>query len=226
MNLFRKPLILALLSLLGCLPFAGLAIAEGDTNSAVIPDTPEYDPRLTNSAPIKVSMDLEEVANLVQFHRASVTSKAGKFTFLLNSGYRLADRGDEHATFAGSRSDRFIKIRVVDGLTTVSRPEVKAGFRGFLASRYPAARVVSQSTVHAGNKTGPAFDLEWTITQGVQQSARVVYIPCGTGVVELTMTVPTLHFDEAIPDIRKVLLTFRSASPNEELEITPLSSRF
>jgi len=57
------------------------------------------------------------------------------------------------------------------------------------------------------------------------RAARVAFIPLRAGVVEFNIESSSEKFDENLPHLHYVMLTFRASDTDGKLEATPLSDR-
>lgn len=185
----------------------------------------EFNPQLTNSFSLEVKARLESAGELLAIPRVTVQSEAGQFTLLLASGYRIDSTDQRQATFAGENYDRFITFRIIDRLLPTAEPLHHAEFRSLIAQKFPDASRISETTRKTAGAASVGFDLELPSVEGVRRFARILYVPCGVGTLEITFIANGGDVEKKLQDLGRVLLTLRTAKPGEELVVNQLSSR-
>lgn len=227
MNHFNPHIMrLRLFLFLGCIVTCRFAVGGASAAEESAAEAIPFSSCLTNSSVVmEVAVSAEAVAGRRAVARVVAKSNAGKFSFVIPQDYHLEGGAGEHVTVVGQRGDRFIKCRLIQGAGSMAEPSRRGELRAYLGNQYADARVTAESTGHAGNKSGPSFDLAWTITGGVQEYARVLFVPCGSALIEVSLVASASQANAARQELNGLLLTFTTAGPQDELVAPTISSR-
>jgi len=170
---------------------------------------------------LQVSIVYEPVPNLPPVPRAYVTTGTNQFAFVVPEGFRVDASNPETILLTQNDYSCFLTLRIASP-APADPSDVKPDFcRALLSSRFPGAKISEAFSLAAANHSGPAFNLQWTTSGGVAQSARVAFIPSAAGLLEFSLVASPGKFSGGQPPFNSLLLTFRT-NEGGKLEILPL----
>jgi len=178
-----------------------------------------------DSSGLQVSLRNQEFrGNDWQVQRVYLTVGTNQLAFLVPQGFRADASNPQRIVMSAFDSSCFITFRFMD-------PELAGGkelqsdcCRALALSRFSGARITNEHGEYACNHSGLGFDLQWTLSGGAEQSARVVFIPSAAGIMEFSVLSSSARFEDSQTVLRTVLASLRS---NElgPLRIIPVADR-
>lgn len=154
-----------------------------------------------------------------QVHRAFLTIGTNQIAFTIPGGFYMDASNPQKIILTDANSDYFISVRVITGQAPdTAQPEDY--FRGTALSRFPQAKITSQTSQFAANHSGPSFDMEWLTSSGGAQSARIAFIPCKAGVLEFSILTRSINFKTAQTYLSVLMSSVRN-NETGKLVITP-----
>jgi hypothetical protein len=177
----------------------------------------------TNSAPrMRVNVEHQGGPGQISCTRVYLTAGAEKFAFLVPEGFGIDTSAPDKVTLShvgvGNVSVQFVGTGAEE-----TKETQLAVYRQSLAREYPGLKIREEFSLTAAGQAGPAFDLSWLSSGGLQRSARVAFIPLKTGLVEFSLQSNPGNFEQALTHLHFVMLTFRASDKQGKLEATPLS---
>jgi hypothetical protein len=142
-----------------------------------------------------------------QSYRACVSVGTNKFSFGAPPNFRV-DAYPEKILFNSTDYSCFLTFRIMGSAQLDSEQLKTDSYRELLLSRYPGAKILSEFSISAANRSGPAFDLQWRNSGGVMQSARVAFVPNAAGVLEFTLIARADRFSEGQQSFNAMLSSF------------------
>lgn len=181
---------------------------------------PDSSTPATNKPAFNASLRGGETIGDRQVQRAFLTIGASQIAFVIPNDFFMDASDTQKITLSDNGGNYFITVRVSN------RPSVDAEsqagyFKAQALSRFPEAKISSQSSEFAANHAGPSYDLEWVSANGTSQTARIAFIPCPAGVLEFSILSRTSNFKDAQLYFTVLLSSVRS-NETGKLVIVPL----
>lgn len=174
----------------------------------------------TNSAAVRTELRSGETVGTEQVKRAYVTYGTNLYVFRLPPGFSFDASNPEKILLSNSKEGRFISIEWVKSTQSESSGFGPDQSRVLVFRHFPGAKIDRQFCEFALNRSGPAFDVQWTAS-GFQQSACVVFIPLATGFLEITMVANSDKFAACQTELEIVLASLQSDEAGK-IDIQPL----
>lgn len=162
----------------------------------------------SEATPLQVSIKRGELIGHNQVQRAFVTSGTNEFLMVVPGGARASLAKPDQLTIVPTDYGYYLSFRIIAFASTEASSSNY--YRDLILTRYPGAKIIETSSEGAGGHAGPAFDLQWTTTGGVDQLVRVAFIPSAAGVLEFTLIVDEKKSAEGQSNFRDLLMNFRS----------------
>jgi hypothetical protein len=175
----------------------------------------------TNQTSFTASLRNGETVGTSQIHRVYLTQGTNIFVFVVPTDFRMDASSSEKVVLSDGSYSCFITIRFAGPLPADSKGLSTDFCRDLTLSHYPGARILNQYSEFAGNYNGPAFDLQWTNSNGANQSARMVFVPSSAGILEFSVLSNSNKFKDA-QSCFKVLLASFCSNESGKLEISPI----
>ena len=196
--------------ILGGLLFASRAFAD---------ETPQETPTpATNRPAFNASVRGGETVGDQQIQRAFLTIGATQIAFIIPTGFFMDASDTQKIVLADSSGHCFITVRVHPKSEVNSDADF---FKAQALSRFPGAKISSESSESAVNHFGPAFNLEWAGPNGGPESVRIAFIPCAAGVLEFSVLTPSANFKDAQLYLTVLLSSLRT-NESGKLVIVPV----
>jgi hypothetical protein len=157
---------------------------------------------------------------------AYVTFGTNKFGFVMPAGYRLETQDAQKVTLVSADFSCLLSFRVLDPAPTGVTELDPAFYRELLLSRHPGGRITDELSLAAASRRGPAFDLRWNATGAVPRRERVLFISSDAGVLEFSLVSSLEKFEAGQRAFGALLLSFRAADADGQLNMPVLSDRF
>lgn len=184
--------------------------ADADESSTNTVDTPTNSAAAPASSPtFSVSLRPGETIGDYQVMRAFLTAGTNEIAFTIPNGFRMDASNPDRIVLTDGSSAIFITIRLSGPPYPDAASQVDF-FRGRALSRFPGAKIASQSSEIAANHSGPAFDLEWLSSSGSPQAARIAFIPCAAGVLEFSVLTQKANFKDADTYLSSLMVSVRT----------------
>jgi hypothetical protein len=181
----------------------------------------------TDQPTFQVSLRKEEFmgnTNERQVQRVYLAMGTNQFALTVPEGFRVDASNPQKLVFSDVNFTYFITFRFVGPQFGSVKELPVDSYRNMVVNRFPEAKMLKESTAFADNHSGPAFDLQWKNSAGAEQSARVVFIPSGAGVMEFSLLASSSRFSDGRAFFDVLLATFRS-NAGGKLQVTPLSDK-
>jgi hypothetical protein len=203
-----------------CSGLAALTLNPADAQEPS-PDAP------TNRAPrMLAKLKGEESIGDRVVERVYVDFGSSRYAFVLPPGYRMdATSEKERITLSTPDYSTFITLRILSPQTEGGAGLNSVPCRSLLLERYPGAKILEEFLQSAADRSGPAFDFQFTNRSGAVQCGRLAFIPARGAVLEFSVITPTDQFGDGQYWLSSVMSTFRSNNQGK-LVIAPLSDRF
>ena len=196
--------------MLGGLLFASRGLADEAPQETVTP--------ATNRPAFNASVRGGEQNGDHQVQRAFLNIGAAKLAFIIPTDFFMDASDPQKIVLSDSGGNCFITVR------THPTSEANANsdfFKAEALTRFPGAKISSESSESAGNHSGPAFNLQWSGPSGETQSARIAFIPFGAGVLEFSVLTRSAKFKDAQLYLTVLLSSLRT-NESGKLVIVPL----
>ena len=144
--------------------------------------------------PVQVTLREEAIIGWQQIHRMYVTAGTNKWAFCVPDNFHVDTSNPYKVVLVQADYNCFLSIRILTPIGGDLAPEY---CRRQLSDAFPEANVTGEFAQRAGATSGPGFDLQWTNSNSVPQSARVAYFPSPAGVVELVLLSKSEKFTES-----------------------------
>jgi len=198
--------------LLGALLLVNRAVAED-----AVPASPNSS---TNKAAFNAQVRGGETFGDHQIQRAFLNIGTNAFAFTIPVGFFMDASNPGKIVLTDPNSDYFITVRVMSAPSPEGASQADY-FRGLALNRFPQAKITSQSTEYVANHSGPSFDMQWVTASGGAQSARIAFISCPAGVLELSILSRSAKFKTAQTYLSVLMSSVRS-NETGKLIITPV----
>jgi hypothetical protein len=174
-------------------------------------DAPAVSPVATTNPPPAFNAKVRggETIGDHQVHRAFLTVGTNELAFIIPGGFYMDASNPQKIVLTDPTSDYFITVRVITGASPEAAQQ-EDYFRGSALSRFPQAKITSQTSQFAANHSGPSFDMEWLTSSGGAQSARIAFIPCKAGVLEFSILTRSANFKTAQTYLSVLMSSVRS----------------
>lgn len=179
-----------------------------------------FQPDTNNPPPIHTEIRTGETVGLSQVRRAYVTIGTNLFVFIVPTGFQLDASNPEKMVIATPTAPYFITIRVDRAISSEGRTLDSNAARNLAQSRFPQASLASEESELALDRSGPAYEFNWTLS-GTRQHAFVVYIPTRAGTLEFS-AVGNSDRSEESKMILTILLSSLRSDENGGIKIVPL----
>jgi hypothetical protein len=177
--------------------------------------------------PFEMSSRLEVVEGMEPRQRLFVACGTNEFAVLLPPGYAgQAAPGLAQAVFLQSRDGlTSIGIERIDlPLRQPDAPSVEE-CRAALLAEFSGGSIVEELVLGAGDRQGPAFDLNYTDSARQARWVRCVFVPSKLGLLRFTLRTNGETFFAARADLNRVMGTF-VAGERGRLTVPPISNLF
>ena len=156
---------------------------------------------------------------------ACVTFRTNKFGFVMPVGFRLETKDAQEMTLVSADVSCLLTFHVLETLPPNTTELDPAPYRDLLLSRHPGVKILEEFSQAAVSRRGPAFDLRWNATGTVPRRERVLFIPSNAGVLEFSLVSSLENFEAGRRGFNALLMTFRAADANGQLNMPELSNR-
>ena len=156
---------------------------------------------------------------------AYVTFGTNKFGFVMPAGLRLEVEDAQKVTLVSADLSCLLTFRVLESIAPDTTELDPAPYRDLLLSRHPDVKILEEFSQAAVNRRGPVFDLRWNAADAVQRRERVLFIPSAAGVLEFSLVSSLENFEAGRQGFNALLLTFRVADADGQLNMPVLSNR-
>jgi len=173
--------------------------------------------------PLQVSLEREPINRIEPFYRAYVTSGTNKFTFLIPRGFQFqANQTAGSVCFRSRDGATSISFGIAESLTQGNAELSLPVYREVVVARHPTARILQEAARSANGCSGPAFDIQWRVSENLHEWKRLVFVPSSAGVLEFTAMGSLTNAAKVQSDLDLVLTTF-TASKDGKLQVNHLS---
>jgi hypothetical protein len=163
----------------------------------------------TNQPALSVSLRGGETVRGHQVERAYLSVGTNEIVFIVPTSFRMDASDPQKILLTDNTGGCFITVRI----SGAPHPDAAAQsdfFKAEALSRFPGAKISSQSSEFAANHSGPAFNLEWDGSSGSEQSVRIVFVPCAAGILEFSVLARTVDFKDAQTYLSLLINSVRS----------------
>jgi hypothetical protein len=155
-----------------------------------------------------------------------VTFGTNKFGFVMPAGFRLETQDAQKVTLVSADFSCLLTFRVLGPLPPGTTELDPAPYHDLLLSRHPGGKIIEEFSLAAASRRGPAFDMRWSAKGSVLRRERVLFIPSDAGVLEFSLLSSLDKFEAGRLGFGGLLLSFRAAKPDGQIEMPVLSNRF
>jgi hypothetical protein len=197
---------------LGTLLFASRAEADETLPGASAP--------ATNRPAFNASLRGGETIGERQVQRAFLTLGNTQIAFVIPTDFSMDASDSQKIVLSDNAGRYFITLRIhpSSGMPADSSPD---SFKIQALSRFPGAKISSESSENAASHSGPAFNLDWLSPNGGRESARIAFIPCPGGILEFSVLSRSASFKDAQLYLTVLLSSVRT-NESGKLVIVPL----
>lgn len=174
---------------------------------------------------LSATLRTEELSGAEHVRRAYVTFGTNRFAFIVPPGFRLNASNPDKIVLVKNDYSCFLTFQVAEPLRSDVKKLEAATCRKLVLHRHPGASILNEHSQSVDGHRGPAFDLQWTNTSGVAQSASVAFVPSPAGVLEFSLLSRPAKISEGQYFFSSLLLSFCS-NEGGQLKITRLSDKF
>jgi hypothetical protein len=185
--------------LLGALLFASRAEADETLAGASVP--------ATNRPAFNASLRGGETIGERQVQRAFLTLGNTQIAFVIPTDFSMDASDSQKIVLSDNAGRYFITLRIhpSSGMPADSSPD---SFKTQALSRFPGAKISSESSEYAASHSGPAFNLDWLS-------------PCPGGILEFSVLSRSASFKDAQLYLTVLLSSVRT-NESGKLVIVPL----
>jgi hypothetical protein len=173
---------------------------------------------------MQVSVAREATANTPAFTRVYVSAGTNRFAFMVPTGFRLDASNPERIVLLAEDYSCFITFRIRSAMPADTQELNSEEYRGLILSEHPGAKMLDEFSRAAANHTGPAFDIQWKNNFGIEQTARLAFVPSPAGVLEFGLFSSPEKFSAGQPAFNHFLLGFYT-NEGGKLNLPPLSDQ-
>jgi len=174
-------------------------------------------------------MRSERAGQVVLGNRALIKTERTQFAFLIPDGLRMVvNKEQRKLVLVNTANAPVITLMIRETAEGETPVEPKAAeLKQTVFSEHPGATILEEFSLSAGGTAGPAIEFEWTMTAGqrVPTNRRVLRVLLGTALVEFQRTSPADQKADPEWQFNSVLVTFRSAPADANLDTPPLSDK-
>ena len=174
--------------------------------------------------PVPLQVWLRHEANRFADARFTAFATAGKnkFAFLVPDGYLL--RGDPTSgtlTLKNVEGNCSLTFRLLSSGSSDGTTDGDDAFRDSVLREFPSWKIVQEFPVSVVPGKGSGFDLQWKASGTIVECKRVLFVSTLAGMMEITATTSSNHFDSLKSILGSTLMTFR-LSTDGVLKVPPL----
>jgi hypothetical protein len=173
-------------------------------------------------SPLQVWLRREAAPFVDPRYTAMVTAGKNKFAFLVPDGFYM--RGDPASgtlTLANAEGNCSLTICVLSPGSSDTSDLSADVCREWVLHDYSSGKIVEEFSASTAGGKGPGFDLQWKTSGAVVECKRVLYLSSSAGVLKITATTSSSHFDSLKSVLGRLLMTFRFGADGV-LKVPPL----
>ena len=134
----------------------------------------------------KQPLVLEEGGTLTRY---SLQSERCQFHFLPPLDWQSTlDDAAQKIVFTSRDGSVLFSFKIIWSAEAKPAQPGVAALRAQILERHPDTKITEEFTAHAGQESGPAFDLMYTTAKTFSLASRVAFIPFSGGLIEFELT--------------------------------------
>ena len=143
--------------------------------------------------------------------RGVLVAQSNQFSFVLPPGFRAeVDKSKKRLALTATDFSCALIVQVhewaIEGQADL-KPDT---LRSQVLASHPKATILDDFTATIEGQTGPGFELEWFSSQGIKMTARVAFVPCSGGHLEVALQGMADPVRERGHLLNQLLLSLRS----------------
>ena len=178
----------------------------------------------TNKPPLRITSAAQTIHGGVRIPTMIAKAEANKFSFVPPQSWRVQSAGrKKRIRLVQAATGSLISVDIFEHATPETDSLSAELLRARILARYPNAEITDEFSASALDSSGPAFDLAWSTGNAARMAARIAFTPFTGGHLEFSLVAPARTISRTYHDFNRLLLSFRHAPLNGNLELQPIT---